>query len=98
MERRRRQPRAEGPVMREEDFLVAPDYGRVYGPDLRTAINPYAPGDLAPQTLEMQRDRENNDFGGAVRRYRAMPQRLKKGGVVRGDGCAVRGKTKGRMV
>ena len=98
MERRRQQPRGEGPVMREQDVSIAPDYSRFYGQDLRNAANPYRPGDLAPMTLEMQRERENNDFGGAVRRLRAMPQRMKKGGVVRGDGCAIRGKTKGKFV
>jgi len=98
MDRRRQQPRGEGPVMREEDISIAPDYGRIYGEGLRNAANPYRPGDLAPTTLEMQRERENNAFGDAVRRYRAFPQRMKNGGVVRGDGCAIRGKTKGKFV
>ena len=97
MERRRPSPRGVGPVMREEDFMVAPDYGRIYGPDLRPGINTYQPGDLAPQTLELRNERENNDWGAEVRRRRALPQRLAKGGVVRGDGCCKRGKTKGKM-
>lgn len=98
MERRRQQPRGEGPVMREQDVSIAPDYSRFYGQDLRNAANPYRPGDLSPMTLEMQRERENNDLGMEARRRRAMPQRMKKGGVARGDGCAVRGKTKGKFV
>ena len=106
MERRRPQPRGEGPVMREEDISLAPDYGARYGAELRSLANPYGPGDLAPQTLEMRHERMNHDLGAAIRRYRAQPQRLQKGGevkaksrsVTRGDGCATRGKTKGRMV
>jgi hypothetical protein len=92
--------------MREQDISIAPDYGARYGENLRTAINPYAPGDLAPETAEMRHERMNHDLGGAIRRYRAQPQRMKEGGVVkmksggvtRGDGCATRGKTKGKMV
>lgn len=106
MERRRSRPRGEGPIMREQDIPLAPDYGARFGPDLRNGINPYVPGDLAPQTLEMQNERGNHDLGAAVRRRRAMPQdlksggavKMKSGGVTRGDGCAARGKTKGRMV
>ena len=106
MDRRRSRPRGEGPVMREQDISIAPDYGARYGENLRTAINPYAPGDLAPETAEMRHERMNHDLGGAIRRYRAQPQRMKEGGVVkmksggvtRGDGCATRGKTKGKMV
>jgi len=106
MDRRRSKPRGEGPVMREQDISIAPDYGARYGENLRTAINPYAPGDIAPETMEIRNERVNQDFGGAIRRYRAQPQRMNEGGAVkakpnsvtRGDGCASRGKTKGRMV
>ena len=145
MERRRSQPRGEGPIMREEDISLAPDYGARYGAELRSLANPYGPGDLAPQTLEMRHERMNHDLGAAIRRYRAKPQLLKEGGQVkpnygstedivghgktkaaaksdyarkmkavglkpkgmaaggsvaskRADGCAARGKTKGRMV
>lgn len=110
MERRRQQatppprPRGVGPVMREEDFMVAPDYDRpnrmglIPGGAYSQSIPNYGTrGDLNAQTLEMRRERDNLDLGAEVKRRRALPQRLKKGGPVKMDGCAVRGKTKGRM-
>ena len=40
-------------------------------------------------------------YGGKVKKkmaYGGKVKMMKSGGKVRGDGCAVRGKTKGRMV
>lgn len=94
---RRRRPAGVGPVMREEDFMVERDYGRIHGDNLRTAPSPYQPGDLAPQTLRLEGDRGDEDAASIIRRRRAAPQRMAKGGAVRGDGCARRGKTRGKM-
>jgi hypothetical protein len=90
--------------MREEDFMVAPDYDRpnrmglipggVYS---QSTPNYWGRGDMNAQTLEMRHEKDNLDLGAEVRRRNAAPQRLKKGGPVKMDGCAVRGKTKGRL-
>jgi hypothetical protein len=59
---------------------------------LRDLISPEERRELdAPLTAEeVRRMSERMKKGGAVK--------MKSGGVTRGDGCATRGKTKGRMV
>ena len=84
--------------------MVAPDYdrpnrmglipGEVYS---QSTPNYWGRGDMTAQTLEMRHEKDNLDLGAEVRRRNAAPRRLKKGGPVRMDGCAVRGKTKGRL-
>jgi hypothetical protein len=50
--------------------------------------------DVSPQDVKDAKDRAK-----ATKAYdKAMPKKYAKGGMVRGDGCAQRGKTKGRMV
>lgn len=94
MEQRRRRPppvRGTGPVMREEDFYVAPDYDRpnrmglIPGEAFSQPVpNYWTRGDLQPKTLEMGNEKDNLDMGAAVRRRRQLvPQRLKKGGMVK---------------
>jgi len=68
---------------REEDISLLPDYGRRFGENLRPAPNPYVPGDLGPQTLQMDRENRHGEYMDEVRRRRAMPQRLAKGGTVK---------------
>ena len=120
MERRRRQQpippppppappararvRGVGPVMREEDFLVPPDYDRPNrmglipgGPGTQSIPNYFAREDFTPQTLEMNSQNRQGEYFDEVRRRTAAPRRLKAGGPVKIDGCAVRGKTKGKM-
>lgn len=93
MERQRRRPppaRGVGPVMREEDFMVPPDYDRpnrmglipggVYS---QSVPNYYTRGDLAPQTMEMTPENRHGAYMEEVRRRSAAPRRLKKGGAVK---------------
>ena len=84
---------ADGPPMREED--IVPRYrGNVRGgPSMNND-----PADLA-RGLEMSRENRMGENMDNVReRLRVLPRRLKEGGKVRGDGCATKGKTKGRFV
>ena len=84
---------ADGPPMREED--IVPRYrGNIRGgPSMNND-----PADLA-RGLEMSRENRMGENMDNVReRLRVLPRRLKEGGKVRGDGCATKGKTKGRFV
>lgn len=97
MERPRRSiRRGVGPIIREDDL---PDYGRAYGGNLRAAPNEYVPGDLAPIPLDMNPENRHGEFMDELRarRRREGPQRLAKGGKVRGCGAALRGKTRGKI-
>lgn len=58
--------------------------------------------DQSPESVaDAERQRRNtNAYNKAMVNTPAAPKKYAKGGVVggRGDGCAVKGKTKGRMV
>lgn len=90
--------------MREEDFMVAPDYDRPNrmglipgGPGTQSVPNYFERDDFKPRTMEMNSQNRQGEYFDEVRRRSAAPRRLKKGGPVKMDGCAVRGKTKGRL-
>ena len=77
-----------GPVMREEDFMEPPKYGRL--DDIR-------PGGAKGRDLRL-------NPGDATPLPRNPVRRTKKGGLIkskassRADGCAIKGKTKGRYL
>ena len=82
-----------GPPMREQD--IVPRYeGRIQGgPSMNND-----PADLA-RGLEMSEENRMGTYMDDLNeRRRIVPRRLKEGGKVRGDGCAMKGRTKGRMV
>jgi hypothetical protein len=43
-------------------------------------------------------DPNNFEYANRMRENARKGTRMKKGGVVRGDGCAIKGKTKGKVV
>lgn len=98
MDRRRVPPgyRTRGPVMREQDFMEAPNYGRLHGDDIRIGPSTESPSDIQ-RRLDMNEENRSGEYMDDIREGR-VKRNMKKGGVVRGDGCAVRGKTKGRMI
>jgi hypothetical protein len=83
MERqRRRPPRGEGPVMKEEDFYSAPDYGRFHGGKLQPAPNYGTRGDMPTRTMEMNRE-EHDSYMDMPEWLRTRRLRLAKGGAVK---------------
>jgi len=83
MERqRRRTPRGEGPVLKEEDFYSAPDYGRFHGGNLRPMPDYGTRGDMPTRTMEMNREEHGN--------YLDMPEwrRTRTRRLVVGPGAA----------
>lgn len=120
MERRRRQQpippppppappararvRGVGPVMREEDFLVPPDYDRPNrmglipgGAGTQSVPNYFERDDLKPQTQEMNSQNRQGEYFDEVRRRAAAPRRLKAGGPVKAPSRVVRSKVKGKV-
>lgn len=84
--------------------MVAPDYDRPNRMGLipghgytQSVPNYFGQDGIMPQTMEMNSENRQGAYMDEVRRRSAAPRRLKKGGPVRMDGCAVRGKTKGRL-
>ena len=56
----------------------------------RTKLPPLRPGQI-----DMPSDPDDGSVG---MKHGGGVKKMKRGGAVRGDGCAVKGKTKGRMV
>lgn len=76
--------------MKEEDFMVVPDYDRPNrmglipgGAYSHSVPNYWTRGDLLPRTLEMTPENRHGTHMDEVRRRNAAPRRLKKGGVVK---------------
>ena len=83
MERqRRRTPRGEGPVLKEEDFYSAPDYGRFHGGNLRPMPDYGTRGDMPTRTMEMNRE-EHGPYLDMPEWRRTRTRRLANGGVVK---------------
>lgn len=96
---RRRTPagyRTSGPVMREQDFMEAPNYGRLHGDNIRVGPSTESDSDIR-RSPDMNEENRSGTYMDDLREGR-MKRKMKKGGIVRGDGCAMRGKTKGRFV
>ncbi len=98
MSRRRTPPgyRASGPVMREQDFMEKHNYGRLHGDDIRVGPSTESTSDLQ-RRLDMNEENRAGTYMDEIREG-SIKRNMKKGGVVRGDGIARRGKTRGRMV
>ena len=82
-----------GPAMREQDIVPR------YRDNVRGG--PSMSNDPADLTRGLEMSQENGmgtNMDDIRERQKILPRRLKAGGKVRGDGCATKGKTKGRMV
>jgi len=75
---------------------LSPAYGLMSGEGAFGKIADAGLGGIIPSALADRRRRKKKD-GTDVTAAEAA-QGMKKGGSVRGDGCATKGKTKGRMV
>lgn len=89
----------EAPVIDMSSQASSEDIARIKGDDRSTWVDPHE------QARRMMGFGSGMKKGGAVKAKKKSSCGMKKGGAVkasgasrRGDGCAVRGKTKGRMV
>jgi len=91
--------RTRGVPSYEEDMTPPPGM-RNFRPQGRRTNEPPVPSyeeDITPPR-GMMRPRDEEPLPIPPRPPANPPRRMKAGGVTRGDGCAMRGKTKGRMI
>jgi len=97
---RRRAPngyRTSGPVMREQDFMQAPNYGRLHGDNIRIGPSTESGSDMR-RNPDMNEENRSGTYMDDLRAGRTKRNMKKGGAVTRGDGCCMKGKTKGRVV